>query len=223
MLPPKLAQTIINLAAGSVPEQTLQNICDIPAGEPIPRVMLNQTVLDPFCGTGVVLQEAVLMGYDAYGTDLEQRMVEYSEANLEWLRKSYDFDAKLKLEAGDATNYKWSTEQKVDIVACESYLGRPFTQRPSPEILNQTASECNLIIKKFLKNIHGQLNPGARLCIAVPAWQTSRGQFKHLSLLDSLEEIGYNHIRFEHVRDTQLLYYREDQVVARELLVITRK
>ena len=66
MLPPKLAQIIINLAAGNL---------DVPL-----------TVLDPFCGTGVVLQEALLMGYNAYGTDLEPRMTAYSQANLEWLK-----------------------------------------------------------------------------------------------------------------------------------------
>ena len=64
MLPPKLAQILINLC-GSLPK--------------------NSHILDPFCGTGVVLQEAILMGYRAYGTDLSERMVEYSNKNLLWL------------------------------------------------------------------------------------------------------------------------------------------
>ena len=63
MLPPKLAQILINLC-GPLPEDT--------------------TILDPFCGTGVVLQEAILMGYRAYGTDKDARMVEYTERNLRW-------------------------------------------------------------------------------------------------------------------------------------------
>jgi hypothetical protein len=67
MLPPKLAQTIVNLAVGQL--------------EPV----TGHVVLDPFCGTGVVLQETLLMGYDAYGTDLEPRMVDYTRQNLEWL------------------------------------------------------------------------------------------------------------------------------------------
>ncbi len=41
MLPPKLAQIIINLAAGKLPSETLQSICDIPAGEPIPLPCLD--------------------------------------------------------------------------------------------------------------------------------------------------------------------------------------
>jgi tRNA G10 N-methylase Trm11 len=222
MLPPKLAQIIINLAAGPLPDEKLQNICDIPAGEPVPRTMLNKRVLDPFCGTGVVLQEAALMGYDTYGTDIDDRMIRYSEANMQWLKEWNEYDADVSLQQGDATNHSWE-QHIVDFVACESYLGRPFTDRPSPEVLNQTVSDCNLIIKKFLQNIHGQLQLGTRLCIAVPAWQTSKDQFKHLPLVDQISDLGYNRSEFERVSTSDLLYYREDQIVARELLVLTRK
>lgn len=222
MLPPKLAQIIINLATGPIPEDKLANICDIPAGQNIPLPVLDQTVLDPFCGTGVVLQEAALMGYRAYGSDIEQRMVDYTEANLEWLNEKYQLDVDAALEKADATSHTWE-QKKIDAIACESYLGRPFTERPSAEILNKTASECNLIIKKFLQNIHHQLEPNTQLCVAVPAWQVRKDKFKHLPLLDSLEEIGYNRLSFEHVSNQDLLYYREDQIVARELLVLRRK
>ena len=68
MLPPKLAQILINLC-GPLPE--------------------NSVILDPFCGTGVVLQEALLMGYRAYGTDINEWMIEYSKKNLEWLSEKY--------------------------------------------------------------------------------------------------------------------------------------
>ncbi|MBQ9019762.1 hypothetical protein IJ096_00310, partial [Candidatus Saccharibacteria bacterium] len=64
MLPPKLAQILINLCG------------ELPAGA---------TVLDPFCGTGVVLQEAYLMRYRPYGTDKDERMVRYARRNMEWL------------------------------------------------------------------------------------------------------------------------------------------
>lgn len=224
MLPPKLAQIIINTATGQ---------------------KQSGLVLDPFCGTGVVLQEALLMGYDAYGTDLEPRMIDYTGENLDWLDSKFGLgQVTMRIEDGDATSHNW--EPKPDFVACETYLGRPFTTKPSPEVLAQTVSEVNLILKKFLANIHDQLTPGTPLCLAVPAWNlnpdtrmTNTGgsaaknrafgpstfgdRFKHLPLIDQLSDLGYNHTRFEHVRDEQLLYYREDQIVARQLLVLTRK
>jgi tRNA G10 N-methylase Trm11 len=217
-----LAQIIINLAVGKLPEDKLESICEIPAGQPIPRKLINKTILDPFCGTGVTLQEASLMGYDVYGSDIETRMVDYSTKNMEWLQAEFDTALPVAIEVGDATSHKWK-QTSIDFVAGESYLGRPFTTRPNAEVLNQTVSDCNLIIKKFLQNIHGQLQPGTRLCLAVPAWQVRKDDFKHLPLLDSLEETGYNRLSFEHVRESELLYYREDQVVARELLVLIRK
>jgi tRNA (guanine10-N2)-dimethyltransferase len=222
MLPPKLAQILINLGAGNIPEETLQNICDIPADLEIPLPLLEQTVLDPFCGTGVLLQEAALMGYHAYGTDLEPRMVEYSQKNLEWLAENFKLaPACCRVEAGDATTYEW--KQPIDFVAAETYLGRPFTSKPSSEILAQTVSDTNLILKKFLQNIHGQLKPGTRLALAVPAWQTRPNEFKKLPLIDQISELGYNRVKFEHAGDEELIYYRPDQVTARQLLVITRK
>lgn len=203
MLPPKLAQIIINLATGDAE----------PAGK---------TVLDPFCGTGVVLQESLLMGFNAYGTDLEPRMIDYSGENLDWLDAQFQLgEVEMRIEVGDATRHKW--QPAPDFVACETYLGRPYTTVPPTEQLHKNISDCNAIINKFLRNIHAQLKPGSRLCIAVPAWQVKSNQFKHLPLVDSLEEIGYNRMEFERVEPSSLLYYREDQVVARELLVITRR
>lgn len=222
MLPPKLAQIIINLAVGQLPTEKLQNICDIPAGEPVPLNLLNRTILDPFCGTGVVLQEALLMGYHVTGTDLEPRMVKYSERNLEWLRDQYKLpELDSVLEVGDATNHTWSVQP--DFVAAETYLGRPFTSMPSGEILNQTISECNLIIKKFLQNIRAQLEPGARLCLAVPAWQTRPGSFKQLPLNDQLDDIGFSQISFTHAGDGPIIYSRPDQIVGRQLLILVVK
>jgi len=227
MLPPKLAQTIINLAIGpsefaKISPDLSGDICLMP--EDNAKMRANRAgirLLDPFCGTGVVLQEALLMGYDACGTDLDPRMVDYTRTNLEWLSASYQLPtSSYYLEAADATSHAW---QQPDVVASETYLGRPFTAPPSAKVLAQTISDCNLILKKFLQNIHPQLKAGTRLCLAIPAWQVRPGQFQHLPLIDHLSEIGYNPISFEHARPEDLLYHRAGQIVARELLVITRK
>lgn len=216
MLPPKLAQTITNLAVGSVAGQPVAESCT-PGSQP----KKDQVVLDPFCGTGVVLQEAALMGYDVYGTDLDQRMVDYSKANLDWLGENLAHAPfTYFLDQADATSYTWDSH--FDFVASEAYLGRPFSATPDPKVLSEVISDVNLIIKKFLQNLAGQTKPGFRLCLAVPAWKDGKN-FKHLPLIDQISSLGYNHVSFKHVRRKDLIYFREDQVVARELLVLTRK
>lgn len=225
MLPPKLAQTIVNLATGSAPPST-----DI-------------TVLDPFCGTGVVLQEALLMGYSVHGSDIEQRMVDYSRENvMDWLnmRLHPEIRVNVGFELGDATTHQWSASKatkrsdtgvedvemvplRIDFVASEVYLGRPLSSWPGADTLHEIIGTCNVIVEKFLKNIGRQTKPGQRFCLAVPAWRGPNGRLHHLPLLDRLEEIGYNRLRFKHARDSEIIYFRPEQLVARELLVITRK
>lgn len=202
MLPPKLAQSIVNLAAG--PSR--------PAEETV--------ILDPFCGTGVVLQEALLMGYGAYGTDLEPRMIDFTRQNLDWLTEGQPA-SNITLETGDATSHQWV--HPFSSVASETYLGRPLSAWPDTDTLRSIMETCNLIIKKFLANIAGQCPAGTRLCLAVPCWRDPNGTNHHLQLLDHLGEMGYNRVRFEHAEAHDLVYYRPGQIVARELLVITRK
>ena len=175
MLPPKLAQILINLC-GKLPE--------------------GARVLDPFCGTGVVLQEAAIMGYVPYGTDLNERMVEYSKKNLSWLfnernQKRFKIlpDLILKKEqileaisVGDATNFTWEG-----------------------------------------KNITPQIKSGTPVVMALPAWLRENGKYAGLKILDEIQEMGYNFEKFQDLSQSDLLYYREGQIVAREIIVIRKR
>jgi hypothetical protein len=147
-------------------------------------------------------------------------MIDYSNRNLEWLAERHDLTGKtLLLETGDATNYEW---QPFDTIAGETYLGRPFSSEPKTDVLNEVMRDVDLIHRKFLQNVARQTKAGFRMCIAVPAWKTKNG-FKHLKTLDNLEDLGYTRMSFVHADTRDLLYYRENQVVARELVTLIRK
>jgi tRNA G10 N-methylase Trm11 len=209
MLPPKLAQTIINLAAGR-PESQMDKHWD--SGEGLGRFL----VLDPFCGTGVILQEALLMGYSVYGTDIEPRMVEYTKRNLRWLvGNNPAVEGKATVEPADATTYQWPG---FSTVASEVFLGRPLANFPKEAAFKQIVSDANTVIKKFMQNLAAQLKPGQSLCLAVPAWQKPGGMQIELPLIDHLTDMGYNYWDLKHVRREDLVYFREGQVVARRLL-----
>ncbi len=215
MLPPKLAQIIINLALGP-----LEVSSEFIAHSSLLTAPHNTVVLDPFCGTGVILQEALLMGMRAYGSDIELRMIEYSQTNLDWLAKSYRVPrTSYRLESGDATAHLW---QAFDTIACETYLGRPFSALPKPEILREVMQDVDLIHKKFLKNVARQTKSGFRMCMAIPAWNTKFG-FTHLKILDNLGDLGYTRLVFKWASSSDLIYHREGQIVGRELVVLVRQ
>ncbi len=200
MLPPKLAQTIINLAT--------------PAGQTI------TTILDPFCGTGVILQEAQLMGYAVYGTDISPKMVDFSRQNLDWLYSRYpQLSSSATISPADATSYQWTIPDTVT-VACEGYLGQPIGgQNPTQEKLQDIIHDCNAVMRGFLRNIQPQLPTGTHLCIAAPAWQIG-GQLHHLPVISELATLGFERISFQTTTTEDLLYRRENQQTARELLVL---
>lgn len=230
MLPPKLAQILINLCGSLSPKSR---------------------ILDPFCGTGVLLQEAVLMDYTPYGTDISERMVEYSRRNLEWLsdeqehvslgtfrsqrgvtkaslarndgtrRSGFQGDIHLLITQGDATNYTWT--QPIDAVACEVYLGQPMSNPPAEIKLKQEKQQCGSIILGFLKNLSKQIAAETSVTIAVPAWLRLDGTYERLNLLDEIGELGYNVISFKNLEQNDLLYHRAGQIVAREIIVLRKK
>jgi tRNA G10 N-methylase Trm11 len=197
MLPPKLAQIMVNLAG-----------------------LEKGRILDPFCGTGVILQEAGLMKYAVYGTDLAEKMISYSADNLKWLQDTQNITLDVQLQEGDATTTKWN--DPIDAVVAESYLGQPFSAPPSAAKLTEVRGNCNHIISAFLKNLGTQIKSGTPVVLAIPAWKSTEGDFTHLPLISQLEKLGYKEVEFTTVRAEQLLYFRPDQVVARELLVLTK-
>ena len=191
MLPPKLAQTMVNLATGG-------------------RAGLR--LLDPFCGTGVILQEALLLGCEACGSDIAPKMVDYSRQNLEWLGAG----GKFELEVGDATRQQW--QGRIDAVASEIYLGSPMSKPPGfakAQVLQREAEE---LLENFLANLAPQLESGVRLCLAIPAWRQENGGFRRLNL-DFLGRLEYN----RGGRSRDLLYAREQQIVARDLIILEKK
>lgn len=214
MLPPKLAQILINLC-GKLPE--------------------GARVLDPFCGTGVVLQEAAIMGYVPYGTDLNERMVEYSKKNLSWLfnernRKRFKILPGLiqkkdqilnAISVGDATSFTW--EGEIDAVAFEGYLGAPMSKPPVDIKFKTEKAKCREIAMGFMKNITPQIKSGTPVVMALPAWLRENGKYAGLNILDEIQEMGYNFEKFQDLSQSDLLYYREGQIVAREIIVIRKR
>ena len=198
MLPPKLAMIMLNLAA---PSQSAR-------------------ILDPFCGTGVILQEAALQHHSVYGTDLSEKMIRYSRDNLNWLQTSHHISFDWYLHEGDAKTTHW--QQPIDAVVSETYLGQPFSAPPSPAKLKEVQQNCLHILEEFLQNIAPQLTSGTSLCLAIPAWRRVDGSFTHLSIASTLKKLGYNRQTFKNISDSDLLYHRDTQVVARELLVLCK-
>jgi tRNA (guanine10-N2)-dimethyltransferase len=114
------------------------------------------TIIDPFCGTGGILIEAGLMGFNTIGADVENKMVEGTKANLEhWGIKNY------QLIQTDICDLPKSLAQmnEVDAIVTEPPYGRATGL--------QGRSIKSLIEESF--NIFQEILPnGQHLIISLP-------------------------------------------------------
>ncbi len=111
ILSPKLAQIMLNLVATSS----------------------DTVVLDPFCGSGIILQEAILRNFKVIGSDLDDRQVKICLNNLKSFSESKNKNLSnlLDLSAADATNHKWPAE--IDLVVSKTDLGPPLSRFATPQ------------------------------------------------------------------------------------------
>ena len=139
MIPPKLAQMMINLARSN-------------------NGIKDKILLDPFCGSGTILMEAYLMGFkNIIGSDLSDKAVLDSKENIEWIRALKNDRQKnnINIFQSDVLNLEKHVKKgSVDYIVCEPYLGpqRGFQDFDIVvEELNKLYSEAIKVFSKILK------------------------------------------------------------------------
>lgn len=206
MLPPKLAQIMINLA---LPE-TLPD---------------NHAIYDPFCGMGTILQEAYLMGINAYGSDESERMITASNKNLDHIEQRFQVNKTLRPEVfihnvRSKTIENIPSEKNLTIIT-EPYLGAPQTHALSPTEAQDFAKTVRPLYRTFFVNMRTLLHPGDRLLILLPAVRVRhKGSDTftplHRAFLDEISALGYRKQQLIPQEDITL-YARPDAFVAREI------
>ena len=125
------------------------------------------------------------------------------------------------LEVGDARKTKWGA--KIQAVATEVYLGSPMSKPPVEVKLREEKEKTKEIILGFLKNLSEQVRAGTPITLAIPAWLRENGEYGRLNILDEIEGLGYNLVKFKSASQRDLLYFREGQIVAREIISLRKK
>ncbi|MDD4352221.1 MAG: DNA methyltransferase [Candidatus Gracilibacteria bacterium] len=207
MLPPKLAQIMLNLAS----------------------VKPGDLVLDPFCGTGTIAMEGLLMGVNAIASDFDAGQMQRTEQNLEWLNNKFDQEKDLEITIfeADARNIVKELESreicaKVTAIVSEGYLGPAQARVPSLQEMKQIFSELAGLYRVVFENYANLLPRGARVVMTLPYFRARQEQFMPLDKILTFSR-GFtlqNPLSASNKQERpSLKYAREDQVVGREVFV----
>ena len=215
LLPPKIAQIMINLACVPIEE--------------------NATLLDPFCGSGTILQEALLMGYSALiGSDLDARAVTRTQENLTWFSEKKSVSLKkVQLSTQDATTLsKHIPPHSIDAIVTEPYLGPLFTRFPDEKKLQSVIEDLSTLYLSFFAEAHRVLKKNAPCVIVLPVWLTKKKMF--LPIYERILALGFQnrtipdsvrlflsslHAQSDISPRGGILFHRAESVVGRELFV----
>lgn len=198
MFPPKLAQVLINLS----------------------RAAQNEIVCDPFCGSGVVLQEALYAKHDVIGSDSSEEMIAAAQKNLDWFKKEFRFQKTFTITQRDARNF--SAPNQPYVIVSEGYLGPGLSEKPSEILLKPIQVNLEKLYVEFLKNLQGQTNKPESVVITIPFWQTTTG-ISYLKVIDQITDLGYTIRQFNSVNSAKLFYRRSQQIVGRQVLILELK
>ncbi len=197
MLPPKLAQMLITLTGVAPTPET--------------------TLLDPYCGSGTILMEAMLMGYGTViGADISKRAVKDSQENIDWLCAQEEYTSDVQIFEEDIEKLaKRLDEASVDAVAFEPYMGVPlFGNEPIELIMGQGKKLATLYVAAF-KQLHVIMKKNA-VCVAIIPQFMHEEEWVTVDCIPQILEIGFEIEPLLENHDA-LLYHREGQHVGRAI------
>lgn len=222
LLPPKLAQVMLNLGLWLLKSSK-------PSSNEKTRKRANEqlTVLDPFSGTGVIPLECLIRGWNILASDMSLKAINGTEKNIEWIRKEYKIlkkDAESTVWKQDATT-PFKLKKLPDLIVTETSLGPALTRPPSEAPADRLRKQMEKLEIDFLKNAAATL-PGIPIVCCWPFWRLHGGNVIRLTgLWEKLPSLGYRAVmpaipKSKESTDFSLLYRRGEQFVGREIVML---
>lgn len=195
MLPPKLAHVMVNLS----------------------ECPYNKTILDPFCGSGTVLQEALMLGYTRIiGTDTSDTAVTGTQKNIEWIQrvKSIDTTA-VRVVQSDINTIGSLGLHGIYAVVTEPYLGPPLKGKESKHEMKKIYRDLDELYASAIERIGGMMERSGKVVWVLP--ELLGYEFDWPLFWRAIEVFG-----FTYNSSNILKYHRNNQHLARIICVFTK-
>jgi len=195
MIPPKLARIMVNLAG----------------------LKEKKTIWDPFCGSGTILQESLLLGLNSIGSDSDPKSIEDTKGNLKWLRSEFDIHyASTEVFLQDAT-LKVKRSIQFDAIVTEPYIGPVLRSVPGEKRVDNIIGSLVTLYSKFFNNIADTCKTGTKVVFVVPEFKSRTG-WKSIKIGDFLPG------NFEKEKKYDNLHWdRPNSIIRRQIKIFIKK
>ncbi len=174
-MPPRLARIMVNLS-DCTPEKVL---------------------LDPFCGVGTILQEALLTRAKVVGVDANSWCVKAATENLEWLTREYNLEgADFRVVQSDVSKLTQKIGwEMVDCVVTEPDLGPALRQVPTGPYALKIVEKLEPLFFGFAEEAYRVLRKDGRLVLVTPYIISRSGQPVTMPIGEKLVSLGFKRVQ----------------------------
>lgn len=174
-MPPRLAKIMVNLSACTP----------------------GKVLLDPFCGVGTILQEALLARAKVVGVDGNSWCVKAANENLEWLTREYKLEgADFRVVQGDIGKLAQKVGQEtVDCIVTEPDLGPALRQVPTEPYALKIIQKLEPLYFELVEQAYRVLKTDGRLALVTPYFVTRSGHAVTLPISEKLENVGFKMVQ----------------------------
>jgi tRNA G10 N-methylase Trm11 len=230
MLPPKLAQVMINIGEGLANNE-----------EKHTKARFARLLYDPFCGSGTILMESLLAETNCTGSDIRKETVEGAKINCRWIQEKFPHSSHASFETfvQDITAMNPDEIEKKyhpAVIVSESYLGPYFRKKPSQEEIKKLQKNLGELYGKAIEKLSKLHTP---IVLAIASHKQNGDYFFNEEIIHAIKQANLKQAtllpnwilkrltaqeatKMGYAPDRRtLLYDRDDQMVAREIFVLT--
>jgi tRNA G10 N-methylase Trm11 len=204
ILPPKLARMMVNYA--SIEEGI---------------------VWDPFCGSGTVLMEGAVLGYNFLGSDVDSDALKYSEENIQWLNERgymgnivYDI-FKFDVKNPDNLILRKLRNTNISAIVCEPFMGPPLKRVLTEDHAEKLLEEVKDLYLNLFEVLDEKIGVrGINMVLVVPSYKTEKG-WKTFGIRDITSK-RWDLLNSDYSPNRDLKWSRKNSIITRNIFILHR-
>ncbi len=204
VLPPKLARMMVNFTA-----------------------LRDGTIWDPFCGSGTIPMESVMLGFNVLASDIDDNAVKATDDNIKWLNRNGEisdilYDVfRMDVSKADHTLVKKLKNTVITGIVCEPFMGPPQKRIVSEQHAQNLLNDVRTLYESLFSLIDNRLEKrGIKVVIIIPSYKTDKG-WMTFGIRDIITNRWIlKNSYYSHNRD--LKWTRKNSIITRNIFILER-
>ncbi|MBI2671243.1 methyltransferase domain-containing protein [Candidatus Woesearchaeota archaeon] len=180
----------------------------------------NQTILDPFCGVGCILQVAILMNMNVIGIDVDRKSVYQSNKNLEWTKKIFNINKNFKILNGDSRHInKLLLRNSFDVVVTEPFLGPYIKKTLSKQEALKICKQLESTYSKFFKSLKIIIKDNSYIVFLLPKFRTKEREIIGIDMANIING-DYEIAQISELVKVPIIFFGINKKIIREIYIL---